>query len=209
MKLLTELMLDIDPADPNALSDTKRKMRMANQNPDRAIRDAMTTSRDNVKAVQKSENSPTKAIDLKIARLKQQLATLTKQRSSIAKRTPTPTVGTTESISYPEDEFEIVYLDEDDNIIHVGSILSESAIKAFKRYSNVIKKQYRCTSGRKIGKIVANPNDCNKRKEPKRIKAGRIASKKSKGIRVTKTRTSKNTAISKLVTRMNKRLSER
>ena len=92
---------------------------------------------------------------------------------------------------------ETVYVDESDNI------LSESAVRAFKREGQIIKKMYRCTFGPKEGKIVSEPGDCAKKKNKKRVKAGRIVARTKKGIRICKTAVAKQKAISKLVTRLN------
>lgn len=199
--LLNEISLDVDPNDPNAINNVKRSVNQAKRNPVKANREQNIKARNDLKKAQQADaSSPTKSIDIKIAKMKQQISALQIQKSNIKKRTKT------ESIEFPEDICEIVYTDEHDNILHEGSILSESAIQAFKRTANVIKRQYRCTSGRKIGKIVANPNDCNKRKNAKSVRAGRAAARKNKSIRVSKTKISKNKSISKMVTTLNKRL---
>lgn len=200
--LLTELTIDIDPTDPNSMVNVKQKIAQAKQNPQRAAREQGINAKDELRTAQKSEGSPTKALDVKIAKLKQQLSMLQNQKMTASKRAERQI----ETVEYPKDICEVVYTDENDNILHEGSILTESAIQAFKRTGNVIKRQYRCTSGRKLGKVVANPNDCNKRKNPKLVKAGRISARKSKAIRVSKTKISKNKSISKMVTNLNKKL---
>jgi len=95
---------------------------------------------------------------------------------------------------------EEVYLDEE------GNILSEAAIRQFKRVGGQIKRQFRCTSGPKKGKIVATPQACAKRKDPKKRRHGKKVNRARKGVRVMKTRISKHQQQSKLVTRMNRRL---
>lgn len=202
---LIEYMLDVDVNDPNALNDAKQKLRMAKRNPTRAIQQQQRDAKEKMQSVQRQDNSPTKNIDLKIARLKAQIATLNKQKATMAKRSPTPTVK--EGI---EDCgcSEVVYTDEFDNIIHEGT-LTETAEGAYKRYGNVIKKQYRCTSGPKTGKIVANPIDCNKPKNKKRIKAGKKAARKSKSLRIAKSKMSRKKSISKMVTKLNNKLEKR
>lgn len=200
--LLNEITVDVDPNDPSSIQNIKQKMTKAKQNPQRAAREQGIKAKNDLRDAQKSKASPTKAIDVKIAKLKQQLSTLQTQKMTISKRAKRQT----ESVNYPGDTCEVVYTDENDNILHEGSILTESAIQAFKRTGNVIKRQYRCTSGRKTGKVVANPNDCNKRKNPKAVKAGRKAAKKNKAIRISKTKISKNKSISKMVTNLNKKL---
>ena len=201
--LINEITLDIDPNDNSAISDVRKKISQAKSNPDRANRDQKNSATSELKQAQASDSSsPTKSVDVKIAKLKQQLSILQDQKRTIVKRNKTQT----ESIDCPADICEIVYTDENDNVVHNGSILSESNIQAFKRTGNVIKRQYRCISGGKMGKIVANPNDCNKRKNPKSVKAGKTSARKNKTVRVSKTKISKNKSISKMVSSLNKRL---
>lgn len=97
-------------------------------------------------------------------------------------------------------ECEVVYADED------GNILSEAAVRQYKRFGSKIKKQFRCTSGPKKGKIVASSASCSKRKEPRRVRLGRKIARTKKGIRILKSKISKRKSMSKFVSRMNKRL---
>ena len=99
-----------------------------------------------------------------------------------------------------DESCEIVYTSED------GEILNEAAIRQFRRVGQVIKKQYRCTSGPKEGKIVATPQACGQRKDPKKVRHGRKVARMKKGIRIRKTIISKRKAVSKMVTKMNRRL---
>lgn len=198
--LLNEITVDIDPNNPESIRNVKQTINRAKQNPTRATRTQITKSKEDLATAQKAEASPTKNINIKIARVKQQLATLQQQKEQISSRQKN------ESLEIPDDNCVVVYTNENDEIIHEGSILSESAIQAFKRNGNVIKRQFRCTSGRKTGKIVANANDCNKRKNPKKIKAGRKSARQNKSIRIQKTRISKNKSISKMVTDLNRRI---
>lgn len=96
---------------------------------------------------------------------------------------------------------EIVYTDED------GEILSEAAIRQFKRFGNAIKRQYRCTSGPKKGKIVASPQACGTRKDPRKVRHGRKVARMKKGVRIRKSTIAKKKSVSRMVTRMNRRLS--
>ena len=98
---------------------------------------------------------------------------------------------------------EVVYTNEE------GEVLTEAAIRQFKRVGGQIKRQYRCTTGPKKGKIVATPQACAKRKDPKKRRHGRKVSRARKGVRVMKTRIAKKQQQSKLVTRMNRRISGR
>lgn len=95
---------------------------------------------------------------------------------------------------------EEVYTDED------GNILDEAAIRQFKRVGTQLKRQFRCTSGPKAGKVVASPQACATRKDPAKVRHGRKVSRAKKGVRVRKTVIAKRKAISRMVTSMNRRL---
>ena len=99
-------------------------------------------------------------------------------------------------------ECEIVYVDDNDNV------LTESAIRQFKKVGNVIKRKYRCLAGKKKGKLVSHPGDCGTRKDPKKIRQGRKVMRSKKGVINRKSQISKKRSISKLITRLNKKLSE-
>lgn len=96
---------------------------------------------------------------------------------------------------------EEVYVDEEDNV------LEEAAIRQFKRMGQNIKKRYRCLGGPKAGKLVAKPYACAQRKDPKKVRQGRKVMRSKKGTIGRKARVSKRKQISKMVSRMNKRLS--
>ena len=85
--------------------------------------------------------------------------------------------------------------------------LDEAATRQFKRFGKEIRRYYRCTSGQKEGKMVASPNECGKRKDPRRVRNGKKIARSRKGVRIRKSAIAKRTAVSKLVARMNKRLS--
>lgn len=97
-------------------------------------------------------------------------------------------------------ECEVVWVDED------GNILTEAAARHFKRVGGNIKRQFRCTSGLKKGKIVADRATCSRRKDPKKKRQGKKSARRFKGIRKIKTKITKKRTQSKLVRRMNKRL---
>lgn len=97
-------------------------------------------------------------------------------------------------------ECEIVYTDEEDNI------LTEAAVRHFKKVGTQIKKQFRCTSGLKKGRIVADRLQCSKRKDPLRKRIGKKVARSKKGIRLIKSRIGRRKQVHNLVTRMNKRL---
>ena len=95
--------------------------------------------------------------------------------------------------------YEIVYVDENDNI------LNEAAIRAFKRIDKKIVRKFRCISGKKKGKIVSSPGGCAKRKEPRRVRLGKKIARTRKGIRITKSKISNKKASHNLLVRLNKR----
>jgi len=100
-----------------------------------------------------------------------------------------------------ECEYTECWVDKDDNI------LSEGAVRIFKRFGKEIKRRYRCTTGPKKGKPVSHPSKCATRKDPKKVRHGRKVARAKKGIRVRKTKIARRTSMSKMVTRMNARLS--
>lgn len=99
-----------------------------------------------------------------------------------------------------DNEYVECWVDENDNI------LSEAAVRMFKRVGKEIKRKYRCTSGPKKGKPVSDPKKCATRKDPKKVRHGRKIARTKKGIRLRKTKVMKKTAMSKMVSRMNARL---
>lgn len=78
--------------------------------------------------------------------------------------------------------------------------------RQFKRYGNKFKRQYRCMSGPRKGRLVTDPMKCGKRKDPKQVRAGKKSSRVRKGERVRKTKLAKRRAPSQMVQRLNKRL---
>ena len=88
-----------------------------------------------------------------------------------------------------------------------GNLLTEAARRQFKRIGNEIKKRYRCTSGPKKGKLVAEPGKCATRKEPRKVRQGRKVMRSKKGVIKRKAGITKRKAISQLVAKMNRRLS--
>ena len=81
-----------------------------------------------------------------------------------------------------QEEWEEVWVDED------GNVLTEAAARHFKRVGGSIKRQFRCTSGLKRGKIVADRGTCSRRKDPKKKRQGKRSAKRLKGIRKIKTK---------------------
>ena len=96
---------------------------------------------------------------------------------------------------------EEVFVDDDNNIIE------EAAIRQFKKQGDKLTRKYRCTSGPKAGKLVSHPCQCGQRKDPKKVRQGRKVMRSKKGTIKRKSAVSKRKHISRLITRMNKRLS--
>ncbi len=97
-------------------------------------------------------------------------------------------------------EYMECWVDEDDNI------LSEAAVRMFKRFGKEIKRRYRCTTGPKKGKPVSDPKKCATRKDPKKVRHGRKVARTKKGIRIRKSKIALRTSMYRMVRRMNARL---
>lgn len=80
-------------------------------------------------------------------------------------------------------------------------------IRQFRRYGNTLKRQFRCTSGPKQGRLVTSPEKCGIRKDPKRVRIGKRSARIKKGQRIRKTLFTKRRTPSKRVTRFNKYMS--
>jgi hypothetical protein len=94
------------------------------------------------------------------------------------------------------------------DIIEPNTILDEAATRAFKRFGREIRRYYRCVSGPKAGKLVSDPSECGKRKDPRRVRNGKKVARSRKGVRVRKSAIAKRTQVSKMVTKMNRRLNQ-
>jgi hypothetical protein len=101
---------------------------------------------------------------------------------------------------YPEILCEEVIVDDEDNI------LTEAAIRQYKRDGKKIIKKFRCLAGPKKGKLASSASDCTKRKDPKKVRQGRKIMRSKKGTIKRKSAITKRTSISKIVARMNWRL---
>ena len=99
-----------------------------------------------------------------------------------------------------EECYEEVMVDENDEI------LSEGAIRQWRRTGKTLVRKYRCMSGKKKGKLVASPGKCGERKDPKKVRTGRKTMRSKKGIIQRKSKVAKRGQISKMVTRLNARL---
>lgn len=84
--------------------------------------------------------------------------------------------------------------------------LLEKVERQFRRYSgqDTLKRQYRCTTGPKAGRIVTSPEKCGKRKDPMAVRRGKKASRVKKGQRVRKSLFTKRKSTSKRLQRLNK-----
>ena len=108
-------------------------------------------------------------------------------------------------ILYDESELiecEVVYCDKDGN-----ELLDEAAIRQFKNVGGTVVKKFRCLSGPKAGKLVASPNSCGVRKDPKLVRRGRAVMRQKGALIKRKSLISKKRATSKQVAKLNKRLS--
>ena len=116
-----------------------------------------------------------------------------------------------EQVSLVEDEYleYLEYLEETK-----GSMTPDIArgkekrtvTRQFKRYGNTFKRQFRCMSGPRKGRLVTDPQKCGMRKNPKQVRAGKKSARVRKGERVRKTKLAKRRTPSKMVQRLNKRL---
>ena len=97
-------------------------------------------------------------------------------------------------------ECEVVYVDED------GNVIEEGFQRQLKKVGGKVKKQYRCTSGQKKGRIVSEPSACAKRKDPKKKRLGKKVARMKKGIIRVKSQRTKKKQLSKRITRINRRL---
>jgi hypothetical protein len=84
------------------------------------------------------------------------------------------------------------------------SVVAESVDRQFRRYGDNFLRQYRCTSGPKKGRLVASPDQCGKRKDPRRVRIGKKAARVKKGIRIRKSKFTKRKTQSKRLSRLNK-----
>jgi len=82
----------------------------------------------------------------------------------------------------------------------------EKVDRQFRRYTgqDTLKRQYRCTTGPKAGRIVTSPEKCGIRKDPRRVRLGKKAARMKKGQRVRKTLFTKRKTTSKRLSRLNK-----
>ena len=87
---------------------------------------------------------------------------------------------------------------------YVISEIAESVDRQFRRYGDTFLRQYRCTSGAKKGRLVSSPEQCGKRKDPRRVRIGKKAARVKKGIRIRKSKFTRRKTQSKRLSRLNK-----
>jgi len=99
-----------------------------------------------------------------------------------------------------ECSLEEVYVDENDEI------LSEAAVRQWKRQGQKLVKKYRCLAGHKKNRLVSKAGDCGTRKDPAKVRHGRKVMRSKKSSIVRKTKVAKRRSISKILTKLNARL---
>ena len=99
-------------------------------------------------------------------------------------------------------ECEVCYFDEDGN-----ELLDEAAVRQYKKIGQNIVKKFRCLSGPKKGKLVSSPTGCATRKDPKKVRRGRIVMRQKGATIRRKGKIAKKKASAQQVIKINKRLS--
>lgn len=88
-------------------------------------------------------------------------------------------------------------------------MVTEGAVVAYARQGKKIVRKYRCTSGKKQGRIVSSPGDCNKAIDPKRrFIARKTHATKGKRMARKRKRTMRANPSSKRLQVLNKSLSK-
>lgn len=95
---------------------------------------------------------------------------------------------------------EEVYVDENDEV------LSEAAIRQWKRQGQKLVKKYRCLAGSKKNRLVSKPGDCGTRKDPAKVRRGRKTMRAKKSTIMRKSKIAKRKSISKILSKLNARL---
>ena len=106
-----------------------------------------------------------------------------------------------EEVLFEDDcNLEEVFVDEN------NEILSEMAIRQWKRQGQKLVKKYRCLSGAKKNRLVSKAGDCGIRKDPAKVRRGRKLMRTKKGMIMRKSKISKRKGISKMLSKLNARL---
>lgn len=100
---------------------------------------------------------------------------------------------------------EAVFIFEDTQEV-IPACLVEGISRRFKRSGGRIRRMFRCGSGPKKGMIVADPKQCSKRKDPKRVRRGRKIMRQLGALIHRKGKVTRHTSQSKLLHRLNSRL---
>ena len=69
----------------------------------------------------------------------------------------------------------------------INEIITEGALQIVGRRSNRLVRKYRCTSGSRKGRIVANPATCNKPKRVKFINIKKAKARRGSAMKVART----------------------
>ena len=87
----------------------------------------------------------------------------------------------------------------------INEIITEGALQIVGRRSNRLVRKYRCTSGSRKGRIVANPATCTK---PKRVKSSinikKAKARRGSAMKVASARTKRAGGLTKRLTNINK-----
>ena len=87
----------------------------------------------------------------------------------------------------------------------VSEILTEGALQIMGRKGNKLVRKYRCTSGSRKGRILADPATCNK---PKRVKSSinikKAKAKRGSAMAIASARTKRARGTTQRLTRINK-----
>lgn len=87
----------------------------------------------------------------------------------------------------------------------IAEILTEGALQIMGRKGNKLVRKYRCTAGSRKGRIVAQPETCNK---PKRVKSSinikKAKAKRGSAMQIKSLRTKRASGASQRLTRINK-----
>lgn len=86
--LLNEVMVDIDPNNPESLTQVRQDLRMAERDPEKLRRMKLQQAREEQKQAQQGEG-PAASIQARIARTKQYLAQLERQLAQVQQSSAT------------------------------------------------------------------------------------------------------------------------
>ena len=87
--LINEVMVDLDPNDPESLTRVRQDIRLAQQDPEKLRRMKLQQARDEQTQAQQQGQGPTSALQIRIARTKQYLAQLERQLAQIQQSSAT------------------------------------------------------------------------------------------------------------------------